>query len=107
MKYQRILGPFSRRAQRWRTLLWALGLALLTAVHDEARKVAVHKSWRSALSLSAIHLVPASVSLGIVVIDILGRFIGRELEGPQGQDDLRFALLQVAAKVQVSWYHYL
>lgn len=46
-----------------------------------------------------IHLLPASVAIAIGLLNSIGYYIGEELAGPQGQDDEKFADLQLAAKL--------
>ncbi|RSL74071.1 hypothetical protein CEP51_011664 [Fusarium floridanum] len=53
-----------------------------------------------ALARCTIHIIPALVSIGLVILNCRGYFIGNELEGPMNQDDMKLGLLQVAAKVQ-------
>ncbi|KAM5343340.1 hypothetical protein ACJ41O_014306 [Fusarium nematophilum] len=89
--------------KRFNTLLRSLGLGILTFLRgddEETPKVLVEKSRRVALARCAIHLVPAFLSIGLSVLNLVGFFIGKELQGSQHEDDLKLGLLQVAAKVQ-------
>ena len=54
--------------------------------------------WIAALA-GAIHVLPASVAISIATLNSFGYYIGEELAGPQGQDDEKFAGLQLAAKL--------
>lgn len=106
-----------RPLQFWITLLCSVGLGILTSFSlsrdrrcfklsrdkDEAPKILINTSRGQALARSAIHLLPALVSIGLMVINIRGFFIGIELQGvgPEHQDSLKLGLLQVAAKTQV------
>lgn len=87
--------------------LRAVGLGIFTKlVHrPEPPKLLIRKSRRVALARSAVHILPATISIILIYINLSGRFIGSELEGPQGKDSLKMALLQVAAKLQVREVH--
>lgn len=88
----------------FRTLLRSVGLGILTFVrgaNEEPPKVLIDSSWQLALARCAIHIVPATLSIGLVVVNLSGYFIGNELEGPQGQQNQKISFLQVAAKMQV------
>ncbi|KAI5457074.1 hypothetical protein BGZ63DRAFT_417405 [Mariannaea sp. PMI_226] len=88
--------------QRFSTLCRSIGLGILTFVRDreEPPKVVVTRSRKLALARSAIHLLPALVSIALITINVSGYFIGSELQGKQNQDSLKLGLLQVAAKTQ-------
>ncbi|KAF4977198.1 hypothetical protein FZEAL_6226 [Fusarium zealandicum] len=91
----------SRIVQHFRTLLRTLGLGIVTFFRgDEEPKVLVDSSIWLALARCAIHVVPSFLSIGLITMNLIGYFIGDELEGIQDQDDLKFGLLQVAAKAQ-------
>lgn len=49
-----------------------------------------------------IHIVPSFFSIGIIVFNGLGYFIGENLEGFQGDDEVKLGLIQLAAKIHVS-----
>lgn len=93
----------SRIVQRFRVLLRAVGLSLITCTQEnEPRKVLIYRSRKAALSHSAIHLVPSLVSILVIVFNFRGYFIGSELEGGRpNTDGLKLGLLQFAAKLQV------
>ncbi|KAK4675912.1 hypothetical protein QC764_506510 [Podospora pseudoanserina] len=82
--------------------LRAVGLGIFTKLvqRPEPPKLLIRKSRRVALARSAVHILPATISIILIYINLSGRFIGSELEGPQGKDSLKMALLQVAAKLQ-------
>lgn len=61
----------------------------------------VNSSRRQALARSAIHTLPSAVSLILVTIQINGYFIGGTLRGSPSEDEFKFGLLQMVAKVQV------
>ncbi|KAF5021212.1 hypothetical protein F66182_6751 [Fusarium sp. NRRL 66182] len=89
--------------QNFRTLLRSLSFGVVTYLRgseDEPPKVLVDSSLGHAMARCAIHMVPAFLSIGLITINFMGYFIGDELEGEQGQDDLKMGLLQVAAKIQ-------
>ncbi|KAK4199513.1 hypothetical protein QBC40DRAFT_297494 [Triangularia verruculosa] len=79
----------------------AIGLGIFTKVlrRLEPAKYLIRKSRRVALARSAVHILPASVSIALVYVNLSGLFIGRELDGPERQNSLKMALLQVAAKL--------
>ena len=100
--FSALLSGASALAQRFRLLLRAIGLGIITVIRgDEPKKILVYRSRRAVLSRSAVHVLPAIVSLALIGINLSGKFIGRELQGTPGTDDLKMGLLQVAAKVQV------
>lgn len=89
---------------RTRTGLRAVGLGILTYVskeRPEPPKVLIDRSLRLALSRSLIHVLPAAISTFLVVFNLHGFFIGLELQGQEGQDDLKMGTLQICAKLQV------
>ena len=85
-----------------RVLLRASGLGVAAALtDDEPPKQVVYKSRATVVWRSAVHIVPAVVSLFLAVINIKGYFIGASLQGDNDADSLKFATLQVVAKIQV------
>ncbi|KXJ86020.1 hypothetical protein Micbo1qcDRAFT_219865 [Microdochium bolleyi] len=89
-------------------LLRPLGLRILASLAarrtDEPPKVVAFNSLGVTLARSLIHLIPALVSVSLVVINARGRFIGTELQGARGQNESKLAAIQIAAKVQVLTY---
>ncbi|KAF5008354.1 hypothetical protein FDECE_5397 [Fusarium decemcellulare] len=85
-------------------LLRIHGLAALTFRRrinkEEQPKVLLRSSLWVALARCTIHIIPAFVSIGLVIINWRGYFIGNELQGSKNQDDMKMGLLQVAAKTQ-------
>jgi hypothetical protein len=84
--------------------LRSVGLGLISALFGsttEDAKILVSTSWTLALIRCSIHVLPSAVSLALVTIHVRGYFIGSDLDGPGGQDELKLGLLQVAAKIQV------
>jgi hypothetical protein len=81
-----------------------LGLHVIPGlfIKDEEPKVALGKSRRRALEQCAVHILPSIVSIVIIVLNIHGCFIGSELQGEVGQDELKLGLIQFAAKIHVS-----
>ncbi|KAL2822272.1 hypothetical protein BDW59DRAFT_149635 [Aspergillus cavernicola] len=93
--------PYHWATRRSRLLLRAIGLGILAIVHgDESPKILVYKSRRAVLFRSAVHILPACVSLILITLNLHGYFIGRELQGYSGTDDGKLGALQVAAKIQ-------
>ncbi|KAF4966350.1 hypothetical protein FSARC_5978 [Fusarium sarcochroum] len=93
----------SRFIQKFRTLLRNLSFGIITFLRgdkDEPPKVLINSSIRLAMARCAIHIVPAFLSIALVTLNCIGFFIGNELQGPKGQDDLKMGLLQIAAKIQ-------
>lgn len=85
--------------------LRSVGLGAISALFGstaEHPKILVSTSWLLALIRCSIHVLPSAVSLVLVTIHIRGYFIGSVLEGFEGDDELKFGLLQVAAKIQVN-----
>jgi len=92
----------SDRGQRSRTFLYAIGLGILKLFKtEEPPKVLIRKSRRTALAHCAVHILPSCVSAILLTINLLGYFIGFELQGLNIPDEAKFGLLQVAAKLQV------
>lgn len=87
-----------------RLLFRTLGFRILSATDDEPPKRLVHRSFRAVLVKSAIHLIPSTLSVALIVLNWRGFFIGGGLQGAFDhiEDDVRMAALQVASKVQVS-----
>lgn len=81
-----------------------LGLHVIPSlfIKDEEPKIALDNSRRRALERCAVHILPSIVSIVIVVLNIHGYFIGSELQGEVGQDELKLGLIQFAAKIHVS-----
>lgn len=103
---RRLCDWSSRTAQKSRVLLRAIGLSLAARIKgDEPPKVLIARSRRTAIAHSAVHIVPASVSLIVIAINFEGFFIGGELQGTQGTDGLKLGSLQFAAKAQVCLCH--
>ncbi|KXJ85447.1 hypothetical protein Micbo1qcDRAFT_209995 [Microdochium bolleyi] len=94
-------------ATAWRTfrsyvpnLLRPIGLRIFASTKDEARKAVVFDSFVVAGCRSLIHLVPAAVSVSLVVLNLQRRFVGRELQGESGKDEIKQNAIQIAAKIQ-------
>ncbi|KAL3486647.1 hypothetical protein BJX62DRAFT_17625 [Aspergillus germanicus] len=93
--------PYNWATRRFRLFLRAVGLGILAIVRsDEPPKVLVYKSRRAVVFRSAVHVLPACVSLILITLNLHGYFIGRELQGYSGTDDGKLGALQVAAKIQ-------
>ncbi|KAL2213002.1 hypothetical protein CC79DRAFT_1374479 [Sarocladium strictum] len=84
------LRPFSR----------SIGLAFLTLdTGAEGPKTVLTKSWRTSLARCGVHLLPAAVSMVIIIINLCNVYIGPKMDGPSGQNSVKEAVLQVCAKV--------
>lgn len=80
----------------------SVGLAIIpTTGGVEEPKVLLRQSWKTALARCGVHLLPSIVSLIVVNVNLMTVYIGTELVGPSGQDDIKLSVLQVCAKVQV------
>ncbi|KAF3016510.1 hypothetical protein E8E14_011095 [Neopestalotiopsis sp. 37M] len=88
------------RHHKW--LLRAVGLKFLAVTrHDpEEPKVLIIRSYRTILYKSSVHLLPAMITCLLFLINVRGRYIGKELEEPEGPDDVKSSFLQIAAKMQ-------
>ncbi|UPK97982.1 hypothetical protein LCI18_008917 [Fusarium solani-melongenae] len=95
--------PSSWLVQKFRTLLRTLGLKVLTFLggnDPEPPKVLIDSSRRLSIARCAIHIIPAFLSIALIALNLMVFFIGHELQGPGGQDELKLGSLQVAAKLQ-------
>lgn len=65
----------------------------------EESKVAVYKHRGHAGLRCAIHIVPATAAFVLIILNCKQYYIGGELEGNQGQDTEKLAVLQFVAKL--------
>ena len=65
----------------------------------EEPKIAIRKDWRTAAAAASIHFLPVSAAVIICGINLHGYYIGGELTGTSGQDDMKLGSLQFAAKL--------
>ncbi|KAJ4127883.1 hypothetical protein NW768_008163 [Fusarium equiseti] len=92
---------YRRIVNRCETLLRAVGLGITTITKGPERpKKLFTISRRVALARCGVHILPSLVSLILITINLLGYFIGGELQGSKKQDSIKLGLLQIAAKVQ-------
>ncbi|KAF5251259.1 hypothetical protein FANTH_3694 [Fusarium anthophilum] len=88
----------------FKTLFRTIGLKVFTFLlksnREEKPKVLIKKSRRVAIARCAVHLIPALLTIGLSVVNFVGFFIGRELQGKQNDDSFKLGLLQIATKVQ-------
>lgn len=99
-----IPGQVFRLIQSLRVFFHAVGLGILTVVRrQEPPKILIYTSKRQALFHSVTHILPSLVSLTLIAFNLKGFFIGRELQGKQGLDGLKLGVIQIAAKIQVSF----
>ena len=68
---------------------------------EEEKKVVIEYSFWIALSRCGVHILPATVSLVLVVLNIKGTFISPYLGVKASTDSLTIAILQLVAKLQV------
>lgn len=92
-----------------RYFLRAVGLKVLNSVYygrngdsltKEPRKNVFTKSAWVAFQRSLVHLLPSIASIVVIALNLNGFFIGFELAGIPGHDQVDMAALQVAAKLQ-------
>ena len=92
---------YRRIVNRCETLLRAVGLGLTTiAKGPERPKKLFTISRRVALARCGVRLFPSFVSLILITINLLGYFIGAELQGFQNDDSIKLGVLQICAKMQ-------
>ncbi|KAI4158998.1 MAG: hypothetical protein LQ342_006971 [Letrouitia transgressa] len=65
----------------------------------ENPKILIHRDLRAVCYLSLLHSVPVTASIILVVLNCRGFYIGGELQGAEGKDDLKILGLQFAAKI--------
>lgn len=86
-------------------LFRAFGLGILTVVRRRRRreepKILIYTSILQVVFHSVTHILPIIVSITLIAFNLLGFFIGRELQGEQNLDGLKLGVIQIAAKVQV------
>lgn len=93
---------WAQPVQSLRLAARAVGMGIFAIIQrDDRPKVLVYKSRSDVLSRSVVHVLPAAVTVALAYINFRGHFIGRELQGPLGTDDIKMSALQVAAKLQV------
>ena len=90
----------------------SIGLDIINFAHRqlllspaEPKYVVMSRSLRIALSRCCIHILPLAVSLFLISINLKGFYIGQHLLGTHSNsqtDSVVLALIQVAAKIQVS-----
>ncbi|RFN53302.1 hypothetical protein FIE12Z_2452 [Fusarium flagelliforme] len=92
---------YRRIVNRCETLLRAVGLGLTTITKGpEQPKKLFTISRRVALARCGVHILPSFVSLILITINLLGYFIGGELQGSQNRDSIKLGTLQIVAKIQ-------
>ena len=104
---------FGDRAFSLTYALRSLGLAILAfsiyrcfGSRSEPRKRVIKHSLWIAISHCWIHLLPVGVTISLLWLNLRGCYIGRHMQvrGYLVDDNVAFALIQVAAKVQVICY---
>ncbi|KAF5628821.1 hypothetical protein F52700_7914 [Fusarium sp. NRRL 52700] len=85
----------------FKTFFRTIGLKIFTFLNREEKpKILIKKSRRVAIARSAVHVIPALLTIGLSVVNFVGFFIGGELQGKQNDDSFKLGLLQIATKVQ-------
>ncbi|KAF5571507.1 hypothetical protein FPHYL_253 [Fusarium phyllophilum] len=85
----------------FKTFFRTIGLKVVTFFNREEKpKVLIKKSRRVAIARSAVHVIPALLTIGLSAVNFVGFFIGGELQGKQNDDSFKLGLLQIATKVQ-------
>jgi hypothetical protein len=99
-----LVEAFSFLTRIPRVVYRTLGFHVIPAFYTkwESPKAVWSLSSRRVLAHSLIHIIPSLFSIGIIVFNGLGYFIGENLEGFQGDDEVKLGLIQLAAKVHVS-----
>jgi hypothetical protein len=69
----------------------------------EENKIPIIEDLPSACLVSVLHIVPTIASIILLIFNWQGHYIGKELQGPVGYDDLKFLGLQFAAKMLELW----
>ncbi|KPM42359.1 hypothetical protein AK830_g4230 [Neonectria ditissima] len=83
------------------SLLRNVGLEITTVTKGpEEPKRLFEVSWRAALARCGVHVLPAAVSIILITINLLGYFIGNELQGPSNTNGIKMGILQICAKAQ-------
>jgi len=94
-------GSVSIKAAFLRSIgLWVFLLGLFQG--EEEPKPLVSHSRILALARCGVHILPAAVSITVLLFNVQGYFIGAQLEGQQDMDSVKLAVLQVCAKAQVT-----
>lgn len=81
------------------SLFWNASTKLFRRPRVELPKQAMRKNRFMATLTTAIHVILLAAVAVLVWLNIQGYYIGGELAGPSGYDDLKFSGLQVAAKL--------
>lgn len=96
-----IARTYWRFITKYTSLIRSVGLGISTITKGkEGAKVLFVDSWKVALARCGVHILPAAVSIVLVAVNLVGFFIGAELQGPGDQDDIKLGALQICAKVQ-------
>lgn len=65
----------------------------------EEKKIALYEDFHPACYHSLLHILPVSTAVALSTLSLRGYYIGGELSGLRGQDDMKFLGLQIAAKL--------
>lgn len=96
------------KPSRFRTLCRALSLNIVYGVWSDRRrtghlaehqKIALQRDRKNAFFAGLVHFLPANAAIAISTLNIIGYYIGGELSGPSGYDDVKFLGLQFASKL--------
>lgn len=103
-------GPHRRGGRPYLSFFFrAIGLESLNSLwarfkgytaEPEPKKKVQQKSFWVALQRCGVHLLPSTISLVLITLNLKGYFIRSELAGRPGQTSQDMALLQIVAKIQ-------
>ncbi|KAH6951456.1 hypothetical protein DER45DRAFT_648343 [Fusarium avenaceum] len=95
------LVAYTKSVRKCTTLLRAVGLGIITLTRGPEEPTRLFTvSRKVALARCGVHILPSAVSIILITINLLGYFIGDELQGFQDGDSIKLGILQVCAKVQ-------
>ena len=87
--------------KRFESFIRSIGLGITTITKGpELAKPIVVRSAKVALSRCGVHILPSCVSIVLITFNLLGYYIGPELQGISHQDSVKNGVLQICAKAQ-------
>lgn len=96
--YQPVQTIRTRYRRFWKSI--GLHVFTFTSGEEEAKELFTQSRW-SALARCGVHILPAFISIALITLNLYGFYIGFELQGPRGTDNVKLGVLQVTAKIQV------
>ena len=93
-----------------RHIVHSVGLSLFNFILDrlsnrgEHKKKVVSISFWTAFSRCWVHILPVSISIFLIQLNLKGSYLGQHLRGPTSsdqEDSIALAFIQVAAKILV------